>query len=557
MNEKREMMKQTAHDPTTVLVNLFKKVENRIKITFFCAIGAGLLAHVYQFTNKLFNYDELGHTPGGFGSGIELGRWGLELFGRLTSLFFGNYSLPMVNGMIALLFFAISACLILSILDIKDGVFAGITGALCTVFPAVTSTYFFMYTAPYYALALLLSCLAAWFVIKYPAKWQSYVFGVLLLALSTGIYQSYFSIAVCLVLADLILRCMDGQQETTNPEIVKVPLTTKESDPWKAILKTGLQRFLFLIAGLLLYFLINKAVLFFSGIAMLDYQGLSDMGKVGVFELLSSVLRGYSDFLRMIRADVLQTNPTILVKGGIFVLGIGVLAALVKTLADKRKATPIKVLLLIFVLLFPIAVFLVYVMAAGGAFVYTLMSYSLVFMFLVPLAVIEHVWMRSEEHEKKERQFQTVFSWSGSIAGIVAVLVYIWFANGNYQALQYTDYHDLAYYTVMMTQVKSLDGYQDNLPVAIIGEEITDETNRAGSLMGTSFAIGGKGDTNVSSYSNLNILTQYLGFMPSFLWEDDLEEISEKEAVKAMPCYPTDGAIAIVDGVIVIKLQDE
>ena len=536
MNEKKE---RTAHDPTAVLANLFGKIEGRIKITFFCAMGAGLFAHAYQFTNKLFNYDELGHTPEGFGSGIELGRWGLEFFGRLTKLFFGNYSLPMINGMIALLFFAISACFIVSILDIRDGVFAGITGALCTVFPAVTSTYFFMYTAPYYALALLLSCLAAWLVIKYPVKWYRYVLAAALLALATGIYQSYFSIAVCLVLADLLLRCME------------------EGNSWKAILKIGLWRLLFLIAGLLLYFLINKTVLSVSGIAMLDYQGLSDMGKVGVPELLSGVMRCYSDFLRLIRADVLQTNPTVLVKAGIFVLGIGVLAALVKTFTDKQKSTQIKLLLLIFVLLFPVAVFLVYVMAAGGAYVYTLMSYSLVFMFLAPLAVIERVLMRPEAHTEKERRFQMVFSWGGALASTVAVLVYIWFANGNYQALQYTNYHDLAYYTVIMTQVKSLDGYRDDLPVAIVGEGIADETNRAGSLMDTDFAIGGKGTTNVSSYSNLNILTRYLGFLPSFLWDEDLEEFSADERVKEMPCYPADGSIAIVDEVIVIKLQDE
>ena len=545
MNEKKETAEKTAHNPTTVLANLYGKIEDRIRITFFCAMGAGLFAHVYQFTNKLFNYDELGHTPEGFGSGIELGRWGLELFGRLTKLFLGNYSLPMINGMIALLFFAVSACFIVSILDIRDRVFAGITGALCTVFPAVTSTYFFMYTAPYYALALLLSCLAAWLVIKYPIKWQNYVLGVALLALATGIYQSYFSIAVCLVLADLILLCMEEQQGT------------EEGYSWKAIFKIGLWRLLFLIAGLLFYFLINKTVLFFSGIAMLRYQGLSDMGKVGVPELLSGVLRCYSDFLRMIRADVLQINPTALVKSGIFVLGIGVLAALVKTFTDKQKSFGMKLLLLIFVLLFPVAIFLVYVMAAGGAYVYTLMSYSLAFVFLVPLAVIERVWMRPVAQTEKERWFHTVFSWGGTLAGAVAVLVYIWFANGNYQALQYTNYHDLAYYTVIMTQVKSLDGYRDDLPVAIVGEEITDETNRAGSLMDTDFAIGGKGTTNVTSYSNLNILTRYLGFLPSFLWDEDLEQISEKERVKEMPCYPTDGAIAIVDDVIVIKLQDE
>lgn len=530
--------------PNAVLAKWYRKIESRIKITFFSAMAAGLLAHAYQFTNKLFNYDELGHTPEGFGSGIELGRWGLEFFGRLTKLFFGNYSLPMMNGMTALLFFAISACLIVSILDIRDGVLAGLTGALCTVFPAVTSTYFFMYTAPYYALALLLSCIASWLIINYLAKRQVYVWAGILLALATGIYQSYFSAAASLLLADLLLTCMSEQKET-------------EEHAWSDILKRGIQELLFLIVGLLLYFVVNQIVLSRSGIMLLDYQGISDMGKVGFHELFSGILRCYSDFFRIVWADVLQTNPTVIVKIAILILGVITLAALLKVLVDKQRAVGIKLLLLLFTMLFPMAVFLVYIMAAGGAYVYTIMAYSLVFILIVPLAMLERVLMRPMAHGKRERLFQTAASWGGTFAGGAAVLVYIWFANGNYQALQYTNYHDLAYYTVIMTQVKSLEGYRDELPMAVVGETITDETNRAGALLESTFPIGGKSSTNISSYSNLNILTRYLGFLPSFLWNEELDQVSGDERVREMPCYPKDGSIAIVDDVIVIKLQDD
>lgn len=529
--------------PIAILAKLYNKTESRIKITFFCAMAAGLLAHAYQFTNKLFNYDELGHTPEGFGSGIELGRWGLEFFGRLTKLVFGNYSLPMVNGMIALLFFAISACLIVSILDIQDCILAGLTGALCTVFPAVTSTYFFMYTAPYYALALLLSCIASWLVIKRPKSKLILMLAVVLLALATGIYQSYFTIAACLLLSDLILTCMDNQESTI------------EKYSWNDVLKRGIKELLFLIFGLLLYFIVNKIVLYCSGIMLLDYQGISDMGKVGFHELFSSVIRCYSDFIRVILSDVLQTNPTWIVKFGILVLGLIMFAVLIKVLADKQKTIGIKLLLLLFILLFPIAVFLIYIMAAGGAYVYTLMSYSLIFIFLTPLASLERVLMRKEEQDEKKRLLQTVVSWGGTLSATVVVLVYIWFANGNYQALQYTNYHDLAYYTVMMAQVKSLEGYRDELPVAVIGETITDETNRAGALLDSTFNIGGKSSTNISSYSTLNILTRYMGFLPTFIWNEELDKISADERVIEMPCYPEDGSIAIVDDVIVIKLS--
>ena len=59
-----------------------KQIEIRYYIAFISTIICGLLAHLYQFTNKLFNFDELGQTPAGFGAGIELGRWGILSRGR-------------------------------------------------------------------------------------------------------------------------------------------------------------------------------------------------------------------------------------------------------------------------------------------------------------------------------------------------------------------------------------------------------------------------------------------------------------------------------------------
>ena len=63
-----------------------KQIEIRYYIVFISTIICGLLAHLYQFTNKSFNYDELGQTPAGFGAGIELGRWGLQLVGDTVGL---------------------------------------------------------------------------------------------------------------------------------------------------------------------------------------------------------------------------------------------------------------------------------------------------------------------------------------------------------------------------------------------------------------------------------------------------------------------------------------
>nr|MCR4922534.1 glucosyltransferase domain-containing protein [Lachnospiraceae bacterium] len=112
------------------IIGFFKGIEVRYKWAFFGSLLCGLLAHLYQFTNKFFNYDELYHTPEGTGEGLALGRWGLFYVGKLVNHFFGNYSLPLVNGMLSLLFIALSACMVVKAFKLKGCLASAITGGL-------------------------------------------------------------------------------------------------------------------------------------------------------------------------------------------------------------------------------------------------------------------------------------------------------------------------------------------------------------------------------------------------------------------------------------------
>ena len=39
-------------------------------------------------------------------------------------------------------------------------------------------------------------------------------------------------------------------------------------------------------------------------------------------------------------------------------------------------------------------------------------------------------------------------------------------------------------------------------------------------------------------------------------WEEEPERFTILPEVKAMPCYPNDGSIQIIDSVLVVKFQD-
>ncbi len=121
---------------------------------------------------------------------------------------------------------------------------------------------------------------------------------------------------------------------------------------------------------------------------------------------------------------------------------------------------------------------------------------------------------------------------------------------------EYTKYHDMSYFQTMVTQIKSVEGYSDDLPLALVGNEITDETNNMGSLVGGTFGLGGKSESNISAYSRNQIITKYLGFAPRFCGYEEIVALMDNEEVQQMPSYPDDGSIKIVDGVIVVKLME-
>lgn len=111
----------------------------------------------------------------------------------------------------------------------------------------------------------------------------------------------------------------------------------------------------------------------------------------------------------------------------------------------------------------------------------------------------------------------------------------------------------------MVTQIRSVEGYRTGLPLAIIGRqtEIEDSEHTMESLMGKKFNVPGKSESNINGYSRWHILIQYLGYNPEFLFDDKTSEIAKWDEVRAMPCYPEDGSIKIVDDIIVLKLSDE
>ena len=134
--------KNTSH--CTLEVNMepelfFSTLKHRIKkewILCFCsAISFGIAAHIYKFLNHLPNWDSLLNLYSSQNK-IDLGRCFLSVGCLLGSY----YDLPWINGMLSLLYLALSAVCISILFDVRKTLPLILIGGMVTTFPTVTST---------------------------------------------------------------------------------------------------------------------------------------------------------------------------------------------------------------------------------------------------------------------------------------------------------------------------------------------------------------------------------------------------------------------------------
>lgn len=122
----------------------------------------------------------------------ELGRYGVHKrpggnvrFWQVVHKWICSYSVPALNGVVGIVFLALSACVIVSLLGLRTHTASALIGIAMVTFPSVVSSNMFMFTTAEYDFAVLLAVLAVYFTLKYRF---GFIGGCLLMVLSLAIY---------------------------------------------------------------------------------------------------------------------------------------------------------------------------------------------------------------------------------------------------------------------------------------------------------------------------------------------------------------------------------
>lgn len=528
------------------LLKLLKKMSYRFHYAFFSTFCVGILTHLYMLTNKFPNYDDVTGVSG-YGSGTPLGRWMLTYIAEWIGSTIGNYTMPLFNGLIFIFFIAISAGIVVCTLDIHDRLCCMLIGGIMITFPAVIGTLFFMFTTPYYGIGIFFASLAAYLIAS--KKWYQPIFGIILIIFSLAVYQAYFPLCAGILLLLLIKSCLQPIGSLTAADVKKLIL--------KAL------KFLFsLITGLLLYIIITK--MFFSA-QLSDYKGISTMGEFDLPTILSSIRHTYQYYW-------LVMNPLFSFGGlspyaairfalraiSLFGFGLLTLYALYLLFQKKREATIASLCLLFFTCLFPIAVFGIYIMTTSD--VYSLMFYPLILIVIMPLTVIDcfcrgSLFTRSENPAIRKTLNKLTDYLISSVSCVTALLsallifCYAHYANEYYLQLQLDYANSVSFFTTLITQIKSVEDYDEELPVSFIGTP-DDATFFNSYNYFPNTTLGGMREY-LEMGTRLQFMTVYCGYNPPRTDQD----LSTNPTVAKMPTYPQSGSIQLVDGVVVVKFS--
>lgn len=505
------------------LLSFYKhNVKKEWKIAFFAAFIACLLIHIYKFTNTLPNHDSLYNVYSNQDMTMS-GRWLLSLACGISSYF----DLPWINGLLCAVYLGITAAIVAELFGIKNPVVIVLSAIVLAATPSTTETLFFEYTADGYLMGLALSALTACLSCKGTQR-QHLVFAGLCLCLSCGIYQAYISFAVVLCICYLLLKLLDG--------------SISVHDSWKWIGKHVLVYGVALAA----YYGIWKLILFATGRTATDYQGISEVGKIGISTILSGAFQSVKNILFFYLEWNVLKHP-ITLYGALNIVFVVALIAILMTALIKSgvyKDLP-RLCMILFCLIASIPMISVWCFLSENIQYRPMMLHSISLYYILALILFDK-WVAT--------RISTLF-------GLFMVIVLFNFsvmANISYFYLDKC--YEKSYYvgSQMMERIEELSDTAAPDTIAFIGSRAQDvviSTQFPGSrvhmlteLIEEDFLFNGE-------HAYLYLKNTFGMDIPIATSSQQAELIQNPDVVK-MSAWPAADSVAVVDGVLVIKLQE-
>lgn len=498
-----------------------------LRIVLISSLVVGIIAHGSALFNKYAMHDEITTT---IGLAYSAGRWLLGIFCAIDLRICGGYrySTPVINVLLSILFISLSSYLVISLLEIKNKVFWVLISGLMVAFPMVAIGFGYMFMSQYYALSLLFAVAGTYFICKYN-KWYTWTSGIVLSCWSLGIYQAYLPVILGLMVLHLMLKIVKDETKTVKNFLTRVAYLVLSS-----------------IAVMVLYVVVTFIFLRIYNIELVDYRGISSVGKGGIITYLARVKDAYLYFIspKPLQYDTNSMFPM----SSIYLYKVSMLFTailLVFGLINKCKKNIIKYIeIVLLVLVLPLAINFIFIMCEPDL-VTQLMVYGQVLFFVSFIWAVEQLMTGEKKYHKIVLNLSYVLVF-------LLLIIYCKYDNVVYLKTEFTQERLKSYYTTLITRIKSTDGYKDEYPVVYINENNIKDLSAV----------------EIEDFSSIRLayLESYEGGINNYAWRDfvdkwcgykpivgNVEEFKDMPEVRDMPSYPDSGSIKVIDKTVVIK----
>ena len=500
------------------------KIKSTWKIAFFSAFLLGILIHLPVMLSDIPNHDGLSSMY--FDQNmITSGRWFLSIACGFSSYF----TIPWIIGLIGLFWLGLAAAALTEVLELTDPLVITVVSGLLVSFPALASTFAYVFTLDGYMLALFLAILAVLFTNKYKKGWLA---GAVCLAFSMGIYQAYVPFAILLCVYVILLFFMETKGFREKAVYVL------------RYLGMG-------VAGAALYYVILQILLKLQGKVLDTYQGINSMEQGSGQGLLATLKGMYLDFLAFtVHGNVLVNNIFSLAACVVLVLLTAYL--LVRCMLQRKwwKNPLFFVIIILLAAGLPLLTNVILVISPNLTY-HLLMRYQWVLYLILMLAFADRF---TEDKGKADTGIQ----WAALLAAVILVFNYGVSDNIGYSNLEKKYEKTYGYCVRLLDRIEQTDGYYQGIPIALVGVIGYDEfptTDITGKV--TDGMIGLSGDYLIYKGADYQSFMQnYLGATLNFLDPDTVGEIYMTQEYIDMDTFPGANSTKVVDGILYVKTEN-
>ena len=495
----------------------------------------GIGAHLYGLVNGLFSHDSLNALVATQSEEIWKLRLGRFLVPVYRALVRGNLAAPWLIGLIAFGCIALAVYLMSELFRLPSRLGQFLLSGLITTgvtVSALIATY--NYELDIDMLSFLLSVLAVWLWQRH--KW-GFIGGAAVLTLSLALYQAY--IAVTLTLCMLLCICL-----------------ALEGAGSRQLIRQGAKAVAMLLLAGLTYALLLQLVRLVSGISADggSYNSLTKLKDVFSPQLPGRVLKawiaGLKRYGRLIPAysKALQYVLHLSLFGlcGYFML---------RGLRALRGNLAAKILLVILTALLPLGMNALYVL--DGGIMHALMEMPFSCAYALCLYLLFNERQRGDEKNRSSRGPRLI----GTVLLCALLAGNLQTANALYLKKDLEKRATLSYMTRAADRIEAHPGYERGVtPVAVYGvyelgtvPGFEQYASLVGQHSGNAVTIPlRREDFDLySAYFN-EILNLDIAFCSLDKWR----EIMDSDALRQMPCFPKEGCVGTIDGVLVVKMGE-